>query len=797
MKISLSFIKEFIDIDLSVQELADLLTLAGLEVDAIENETSSFTGVVAAKVLSVKKHPQADKLVLAEVTDGKETFHVVCGAPNCRDNLHVAFAKVGATLTEENEKIWKIKKSKIRGEESFGMLCSEKELGLSEEANGILELDEKIKLGEDLSTLFADPTFEISLTPNLSRCLCALGIAKEISAVTKAKVKLPKILIKESKGDKVKDNVKVTVEDTDICPRYSCRLIKNIKMNTTPDWLKRRLLSSGMRPLHIIVDIMNYVMLETNQPMHAFDFDKIDKKTIYVRKNEKEIPFFGLDGEERTIPEGSVVIADEKKILALGGILGGATSAVDENTKNILLESAFFDPVAVRKACKKLNLSTESSIRFERKSDPNGTLFALDRAATLIQELCGGEIAEGHLDQKKQTFKPLTLECRTDRTNKLLGTQLSQNEIDDIFKRLEFHTKRKDENTLFVEVPTFRNDISREIDLIEEVARIYGYNNIEKKKPLYRSSPSSENLIYHFEQKVKQILMKQQLQEFLTCDLIGPHLTKSLHGFHPSLMIDVLHSKSIEQSILRPTLLASFLEVIRNNADFSTHNIRGFETSRVHSKKDDQYIEQLMASIIMTGSFLPPHWSSKEKEVDYYDIKGIVENILKELGIEKYEFKTSSFPNFHPQRQAQLFVGKAEIGVVGEIHPTTLEYFDIKKRVFFSELNLELLLEMSRKEIKVKPLSAFPSSERDWTFTLPHKQELEPILEKIQSIKSPRLEKVKVLDLYIDPKKPDTKNITLRFVYRDNKKTLSFEEVEKEHNKILNKLREKHLKIDV
>ena len=797
MKISLSFIKEFIDIDLSLQEIADLLTLAGLEVDAIENETSSFTGVIAAKVVSVKRHPQADKLVLAEVTDGKETFNVVCGAPNCRENLHVAFAKVGAALVDENEKVWKIKKSKIRGEESFGMLCSEKELKLSEETEGILELAKEISLGEDLSSFYADPIFEISLTPNLSRCLCALGIARELSAITKKKVKLPKILFQESKAEKIQDNVKVIVEDPDLCPRYSCRLMKNIKMTTTPDWLKRRLLSCGMRPVNVIVDIMNYVMLETNQPLHAFDFDKIENKTIIVRKNEKPIPFFGLDGEERTLPEEAIVIADDKKALALGGILGGASSAVDQKTQNILLESAYFNPVSIRKACKKLNLSTESSQRFERKSDPNGTLFALDRAVTLIHEICGGELIKGCIDQKKEEFSSLQLECRIDRTNKLLGTQLSLNEISDIFKHLEFHIKRKDENTLLVEIPTFRNDVLREIDLIEEVARIYGYNNIEKKKPLYHSSPSSENLIYHFEQKAKQILMKQQLQEFLTCDLIGPHLTKSLHGFHPSLMIDVLHSKSIEQSILRPTLLASFLEIIRNNNDFSTHNIRGFETSRIHFKKDDQYIEQLMASIIMTGSFLPPHWSSKEKEVDYYDIKGILENMLKELGIEKYQFKISTFPNFHPQRQAQLFIGKAEIGVVGEIHPSTLEYFDIKKRVYFSEVNLELLLEMSRKEIKVKPLSAFPSSERDWTFTLPLKEDVEPILDKINEIKSFKLEKVKVLDLYINPQKTDVKNITLRFIYRDSKKTLSFEEVEKEHNKILNKLREKHLKIDV
>ena len=797
MKISLSFIKEFIDIDLSYKELADLLTLAGIEVDAIKNATSSFTGVVAAKVLSVKKHPQADKLSLAEVTDGKETFHVVCGAKNCRKDLHVALAKIGATLTDENRHIHKIKKSKIRQEESFGMLCSEKELQLSEEAEGILELTEEIKPGEDLSLLLIDPIFEISLTPNLSRCLCALGIAREIAAVTKKKIRLPKIHFNESKDKKGQDKVKVIVEDADLCPRYSCRQIKNINMTSSPSWLKKRLTACGMRPVNIIVDIMNYVMIETNQPMHAFDLDKIEDKTIYVRGNNKEIPFFGLDGEERVIPERAIIIADKKKVLALGGILGGASSAVSEGTKNILIESAFFDPVAIRKTCKNLNLSTESSMRFERKTDINGTIFALDRAITLIQELCGGEIIEGQIDQKKQDVFPLRLECRIDRTNKLLGIQLSQNEIIDIFKRLEFHIKKKDENTLLVDIPTYRNDILREIDLIEEVARIFGYNNIEKKKPLYHSSFFSKNPLYHFEQKVKEILMKQQLQEFLTCDLIGPHLTKPLHGFYPSLMIDVMHSKSIEQSILRPTLLASFLEIIQGNADFSINNIRGFEISSIHFKRDDQYVEQLIASIVMTGSFFPAHWSEKEKEVDFYDIKGILENMLNELGVEKYQFKESTFPNFHPQRQAQLFIGKAEIGVIGEIHPTTLEYFDIKKRVYFSEFNLELLLENSRKEIKTAPLSTFPSSERDWTFSITYKEKIQAILENIEKIKPARLEKVKVLDQYIDPKKPEIKNITLRFIYRDSKKTLSFAEVEKEHNKILNKLREKHLKTDV
>ena len=784
MKISLSFIKKYIAIDLPLADIAEILTLAGLEVDNIENAVPSFSNVVAAKVLSTKKHPQADKLTLAKVFDGKNTFDIVCGAPNCRENLHVALAKEGATLTDkQTNKTFTIKKCTLRGETSYGMLCSEKELNLSQNNEGILELSPEIALGEDLAIL-VDPIFEISLTPNLSRCMCALGIAKELAAITHKKVQMPDVSYQE-KGPAIEEEIQIHVDDYKICPRYSAKVIKNIQLVPSPLWLKRYLQDCDMRSVNVIVDILNFVMLETNQPMHAFDLDKIHNKSLSIQKTTKDTVFFGLDDQRRTLYEDTITINDSEKILAIGGILGSSSSCVEANTKNILLESACFDSVTIRKACRKMQLSTDSSYRFERQSDPNATCMALDRACHLIQKICGGDICQGTIDNKQQEFLPLNIDCRISRINALIGTNLSVNEIQDIFQRLEFTVTRKNEDIFTVTIPTYRNDISQEIDLIEEVARIFGYNNIEKKKPLFHTSSTATNVLCAFERKIKETLIKQQLQEIVTCDLISPHIASALHGFCKDFFIEVLHSKSQEQTILRPSLLPSFLEVIRHNQDFQRTDLHGFEISYVHMKKDNKYNEELMAGIFLTGKKEPLHFSQKSSFVDFYDLKAILESLFAELNVKNISFQNSCFPNFHPHRQTQMFLDAAEIGIIGQVHPSTLQYFSIDNPVYFAEINLQSLVAAFMQETKIAALSTFPSSERDWTLSLQKEEEIAPILKKIWKTASSLLEKVDVIDLYIDPKKPETKNITLRLTYRDKNKTLSFKEVEKEHQKIV------------
>ncbi len=782
MKIALSLIKEFISIDLSAQEIAQKLTLAGIEVENIENENPSFTNVVVAKVEEVEKHPKADKLTIAKVNDGKEIFQVVCGAPNCKKGMITAFAKIGATLTTEDKKNFEIKKAKLRDVESFGMLCSAEELNISYSSEGILDLPQDIEIGKDLSELFCDPIFDISLTPNLGHCMSALGIARELAAILDIKVKYPTFPdVKVSK--QIQDKITINIEDIR-CKRYACSIVENVKIGPSPFWLTNILESSGIRSINNVVDIINYIMLKYGQPMHAFDLNKIENNKIRISSNKDAFIFEGLDGIERTIPKNSINIYDDKKVIAIAGIMGSNNSSVDDATKNILIEAAYFDDISVGKTSRALALRTESSLRFEKGIDPNMIPIALQLAASLIQEICQGTVIKGIVDEKEGEFLPKKISCRLEKTNKVLGSSFSISEIESLFKRLEFSILSSDENQVLVEVPTYRNDISKEIDLIEEVIRIYGYNNLPKHKAKYSSSNISPAPSYLFEKDIKAFLRSQGLQEFITSDLISPDLANVTQemNFRADSFIHVKHSKSIEQSVLRPSLLSNLLQIVKFNHDHKSFNIAGYEVGRIYFKKQNDFIEQNVVSIVLSGSQHPLFWGKKLHEVSFFDLKGILENIFEACGIKKSLFKSSNHPVFHPGRQANIIINNIDIGVIGEVHPFVLSSFDIKKRVLFAEINLNFLLENKKEKFKFAEYSLFPSSERDLTITLKENVPISSIFKIIEENKSNLLEHCFLLDLY--KATLDEKNVTFRFVYRDKSKTICFEDVEKEHKKI-------------
>lgn len=788
MKIPLSWLKEYIDLNLPPQQIAKMLTGAGIEVDAVETLSLGFENVVVGHVTSVGRHPNADNLVIAKVTDGNETYQVVCGAQNCKEGMKTALALLGATLHDATGAEFKIKKTKLRGIESFGMLCSGAELGLSDDVHGIMEFDEHIKVGTDLAELYADTVFDVSLTPNLNHCASVIGVARELSAITGQPLKYPKITVNEDAHDSINGQVKVSVENWSKCPRYACRLIKNVDIRQSPDWLKKRLEACGLRPINNVVDVTNYVLLEMGHPLHAFDYDRLEGHEIIVRAALEGESFVTLDDKKRTLSDSDLMICDKSRPVAIAGVMGGKNSEVGFSTKNILIESAYFQPASIRRTSKRLGLQSDASKRFERGADPNAVLIALDRTVMLLQTIASGVVSEGVIDVKEKDFPEKHVTCRLSRINSLLGTRLSMGEVESIFNRLQFHSHWNGQDTFSVRVPTYRVDIFGEIDLIEEVARIYGFDNIPKCEACYSSTQIPHSPIFLFEREVRSTLLAEGLQEFLTCDLIGPSL---LNIIGEPLMpegdvITVLNPVSIEQSVLRTSLLPGLLQVVKYNFDHQIHDISGCEVGRIHFKDREQYTEQYVAGIVLTGKTQPHHWDQKPLEVDFYDLKGIIENILKELRVENVTFKKSQLSFFHTGRQASIFVDQLKIGTLGEVHPSIQRRLDVPQRIYFAELNLHDMASVRQPESKMKALDIYPSSERDWTVTLPEQIPIENVLGKLRSIPSNLLECVDIFDIYRSEKLgTDKKNATFHFIYRDKQKTVEQEEVETEHQKII------------
>lgn len=767
MKLPLSLIKSFIPLDMPVAKISEVLTLLGIEVDRIYNEHPSYANVVVGEVFSAKRHPDAKHLQVAEVSDGTQTFTVVCAAPNCRPGLKTPFAKVGALLTDHDGHQRRIERTAIRGVESDGMLCSASELHLSEEKERIMELPSEMKTGEDLVRLLWDPIFELSLTPNLGHCMSALGVARELSASLQIPLHRKITSLREKPLEKG-----VSVRDFHLCPRYMCRLVEGVKVGPSPFWLRRQLEACGQKSINNVVDIANYIMMKTGQPLHAFDYDLLEGN-LDVGPSKAPHKFLCLDGVEREAPAGALLISDARKPVAIAGIMGGANSAVSEKTTRVLFEAAQFDPMSIRITSKKLALRSESSQRFEKGVDPVGVEAALNEACQLL----GGTI-EGGVDLKKGTFSPKAIPYRPDRVNALLGTKLSQTEMEEIFERLGFQTKG---NT--VHVPLFRSDINEEIDLVEEVARIYGYNNIDKRPTRCTNSQIPDDPIFLFERELRRRLIAMGLFEFLNCDLISSKLGEIAREITPASMgfLKAAYSKSEEYSVLRTSLLPGLLQVTQGNIDQKNLTIHAFEIGRIHFIQKEEVIEVPMGAILLTGKATLPHWSQRSSDVDYFDLKGIVENLVNGT------FIPSEHLSFHPGRQADIRLGDLTIGSLGEVHPTLLEKFGIEQRVYYAEFNLLDLMKSRKTEIKMSPLPQFPSSERDATLPLPLQTPIDEIFQAAHALRSPLLERIELIDLY-HPEASSQKNATFRFTYRDKLKTISFEEVESEHAKMMGQI---------
>lgn len=631
-----------------------------------------------------------------------------------------------------------------------------------------------------------DVVFEISLTPNLGHCSSVIGVARELSAATESPYHLPKIDLVEDPA-KTSSFITVSVENPESCPRYASRVVRDVKIGPSPDWLKNRLELAGLRSVNNVVDVTNYVMLELGHPLHAFDADRLHGNQLRVKKARSGDKFVTLDGKERVL-EDDLLICDQRGAVALAGVMGGQDSEVTENTKHLVLEAAVFAPGMIRRTSKRLGLMTDASKRFERGCDPNILGLALDRAAMLIQQIAGGKVVAGRIDVAAQPFSPRQVVCRLSRINQLLGTRLSISEVEGLLARLELASTWDGDDRLTVTVPTYRNDIHEEVDLIEEVARTYGYQNITKPMSLYQSSKIPHSPVFMLEREMRTRLIGEGLQEFLTCDLIGPSLLEVVHGTNASdpSWIQVLNPTSIEQSTMRTSLLPGLLQVVKYNWDHQNHDVTGFEIGRIHLKQDGQYWEQSVAAIVLSGKSRPHHWDKKPEEDDFFDLKGMLENVLSELNIQ-VTFKKTQLPMLHPGRQVGIYAGEMEIGSFGQIHPAVLRRLDVPQPILFAEINLhDLLQARPKQDTQMQLLPIYPGSERDWTLTVSEGLPADEILQAVKRVSSPFLEKAFLYDIYRSDKLgKELKNVTLRFSYRDLSKTIAQETVDAEHARIV------------
>ncbi len=788
MLVPLSWLREYIPFSMSPQELANSLTLAGMEVEKVSLFAPQLPGVVVAKIIQAKPHVHGVSQVL-QVSDGQTNWQVVCSYPNCKVGMYVPFAKEGARVQGPSGNDVIVKKTSWDGTPSLGILCTEKQIGLSEADAIVAELDHTAPLGASVSDLLKETVLDISLTPNLGHCMSILGIAREVCAMIEGKITLPSYSLKQEDTTKKADSIEIAIDHQSGCSFYSCRLMHTLKKSSTPFWLKKRLRTAGMRSLHPVVDVTNYIMLGTGQPIHAFDSQKIEGKKIFVRPTEQDLCFETIDGKRRSVAKNTLMIWDRAKPLAIAGVMGGACSEVTETTHSVLLESAHFSSSLIRLASKSLHIRTEASLRFERGIDIEQTAEALDQAAALIEQITGGKSNPSKNKRSNTLPRTKTISLRTHRANAILGTSLSFSEIESYLSRLSIKTTPSNAQVLEAIVPSYRNDLTREIDLIEEIARIYGYHNLKRGKARVINSRIPHAPRHQVEQKIRTFLLQEGLQEFLTCSLISPKLCAiALEKELPEkASIHVLRPSSLDQSILRTSLLPGLLQAVKYNFDRQIKDICAFEVGSVYFKDGPHFRERLAAAIIMTGKHAPLYFETTNRAVDFFDLKGIVENICSRFAIESALFSPSHLESFYPKKQAMLHVGSLRLGVLGQIHPERLAMVDMREPVFFAQLDLSDLLffkQTSKERVTLPP--SFPHSERDWTFSLQKEVPMERVMHAIHALQSTLLEKFSLINLYEGQTvKPGYKNVTLRFTYRDHEKTLEQNQVEKEHSRLV------------
>ncbi|HOI73323.1 MAG TPA: phenylalanine--tRNA ligase subunit beta [Syntrophales bacterium] len=795
MKVSLKWLKDYVDFDLPAQELADRLTMAGLEVDALEEKRADFSGVVVARIVSAKRHPDADKLSLCEASIGDRTLPIVCGAPNVREGILVPLATVGAVIPGG----YTIKLTKIRGQVSEGMFCSEEELGIGSDNTGIMVLPDELIPGMPLDQALdlTDTVLDVGVTPNRSDCLSIVGIAREVAAITGKSLRCPAIAVPESE-EKVSDVTSVTILDPDLCPEYTARIVRNVAIRPSPLWMRQRLEAVGLRAINNVVDITNFVMLELGQPLHAFDFRFLEEGRIVVRKSREGEIFISLDEKERVLKEGTLLICDGVKPVAIAGIMGGLNSEVKDDTSTVLLESAYFNPGSIRRSSRFLGMGTDAAFRFERGIDPQGVVRALDRAAGLMAELADGVSCLGYIDahpQEVQIAKDIPL--RVTRVNDILGISLTEKEIVPILESLEMTVMPEDGNPGIYRItpPTCRVDLTREIDLIEEVARLHGYDRIPVTLPAVTAAPFAPDPRRLVEDRVRALLNGYGYSEVITYSFVSPNSTDLL-ALRPDdfrrRMLKIMNPLTEDQSVMRTALVPSLLKTMLDNANAGTVDLKIFEIGKVFHPREGLELpeERDRIGALLTGRRYEDRWHFTSVQSDFYDLKGCLEGVLEGLGIREGDFRVRSLePFLHPGRSCDLFHGDLRLGFLGEVHPDVLSRLDLKNRAMVFELDVEALSTIASRELKFRGVPRYPSSSRDVAFLVNAGITSGDMIRWAAGNEEELLEKIYVFDVYAGQGIPEgMKSLGLRFSYRAPDRTLTDQEIHEVHSRIMERI---------
>jgi len=796
MKFTLNWLREYLDIDFEPGQIADRLTMLGLEVDVCEPCYPALDGVVIARIAAVHPHPNADKLVLCDVEAGGETIRVVCGAPNARAGLVTALALPGTVMPGG----LLIKPAKIRGEQSFGMLCSAGELGIAEGQAGIIELDVDLVPGTPLSKALKldDYLIEVDLTPNRPDCASVLGIARELGGVIGKRIKPPVAAVPELCRDGLP--FAVEIESAADCPRYAARLIKNVKIAPSPWWLRQRLLAVGLRPISNIVDITNFVMLEYGQPLHAFDFAKLAGGRIEVRRARAGESLATLDGVEHKLSPEMLAICDAAKPVALAGIMGGANSEVDGTTCDVLLESACFAAVGIRRTAGRLKLNTEASYRFERGTDPQAVPLAMERAVRLMVELAGGEPVAGGIDCRQGVSAPAPITLRGSRTRALLGLTLDLAGIAAALAGIEIEAEKLDDDTLRVTPPSFRVDLEREVDLIEEVARIVGYNQLPISLPRVPMNFPGQDSLRALRGKMAGALVSMGFSEAINYSFVSP-LNSGLLGLAADdfrqQAVDLLNPLAEDQSVLRTSLLPGLIENLRRNLNHQSHDLRLFEVGKVfHPAVAGQPEEPWRLAAVLSGLRNPgsPMLHAGEVQTDIFDVKGVVEELIDLLRLQgrvscQAASAVAELPFAEPDTVLSIIGNGKIVGWCGAFTREALKAFSVKQPAFFIDLDLAVLGEFSAADKSFSALPRFPFVKWDMAIIVAEEIAAGLMPAAITDCGEPLVERAEVFDIYRGKNiEPGQKSVAISVTYRDVGRTLDDETVGRIHQKIIEML---------
>jgi len=812
MKISYKWLKNYIDTDLSPEEISKILTNTGLEVEGIESFESvkgGLKGLVVGEVKACSKHPNADKLSVTRVDVGEDReLPIVCGAPNVAEGQKVVVAKVGTTLHTKDGEL-KLKKTKLRGETSEGMICSEDEVGLGDSHEGIMVLDDDATVGKPVKDYFGvetDTVLEIDLTPNRIDGASHIGAARDLVAYMKqsSEVELKQPDVSKFKKDNDDLSIDVEIENPEACPRYSGVTITNINVGPSPDWLQNRLKAIGLNPINNLVDISNFVLHETGHPLHFFDADKIQDNKLIIKTLPEGTTFRTLDEEKRKLSAEDLMICDTKNPLCIAGVLGGIDSGVTEQTKNLFIESAYFNPTFIRKTAKRHGLSTDASYRFERGADPNNTIFALKRAALLVKELANGTISSDIVDEYPKIIENSIVNLKLANLSRIGGINIDYPALKNILQSLDIQIPEETQETLKLQVPTYRVDVTREVDVIEEILRIYGYNNVETTQKLNTSLSYSEDIDKEkYSEAISEFLAGKGFSEIMCNSITKADYYNDLLLYPKENLVLLRNPLSNDLNAMRQTLLFGGLETIAYNRNHQRSDLKLFEIGNCYRTKNkdkneiqevlDNYDEDSHLGIFITGNLNRENWTSKPYPANFFHLKGYVENILTRMGIDTNKLKTEEIENEFFSQGLIYKQKKQTLAVFGIVHEDLLSKFDIESEVFYADTHYDKLLQLSEsKQVAYKEIAKYPEVRRDLALLLDDEVKFEQIRELAYQSERKYLKDVSIFDVYRGEKLGENKkSYGVSFILQDEQQTLKDKQIDKIMDKFIKTFKEK------